>query len=363
MAIYLYFINFNQLSKELKRYVLVAGSFGVVICLSILTNSRWAEIQDWFELYKLGKFLFFVLFLSKFIHLINLDALMKFSLLFLFVFNVFHYFDLFGFNHKVMPYYSSEIQWRTFGLNSLGQPDIKRILGTMGNPNNFAVLMLFYIVYFLQKNTWIDHVCYFLSFFLFLACQSRTGLLALVVLFVFIILLSKLKWKDYLRHVITFSLGALFLFFMSSTQESASKGLYITAVGESALESNSAKGRLEMWSIIWEKVKEKPLLGYAPDKEFFYSNEYYPESEYFLILYRYGFLGLFVFIAILLYSLKVSSPSFALKGDVVMFCCCIVFAVSSLTNTPFSDQNLILILALSIAIFFNNQSIVKKNEA
>src|SRR5690606_33780255 len=80
------------------------------------------------------------------------------------------------------------------------------------------------------------------------------------------------------------------------------KEIYLnTLFTNNMLENNSLKGRFEVWKELWKEIKMKPLFGYGPNKNYFYENEIYAESGFFLMAYRYGFVGLAFFIFALFY--------------------------------------------------------------
>ena len=345
--------------SNVKFYVLWL-LFGLIMLISLIVNERFFVLQDLFELYKLFKFLFFILFLSTLGSAANLEQILKVSFVGVILFNLLHYFDVLGFNEHFMSYYSAEVQWKTFGLNSVGETDTKRLLGTLGNPNTNSVLFLFFMFYFQpSKNAFkLVDLFHFSAVLAFFACQSRTSLIALGVCVLFIIWTADRNWILFAkRAVVYFLLGMLVFVGDICWSQKESKQNYLTTLSGQAWKSKSIKGRMEVWGMLWGNIKEKPILGHSPNKDFFYSNNIYAESQYVLFAYRYGFVGLILFLIIGFYVLNMSYSAFKNKQNIVLFLFTLVFMISSFTNLPFNDSRLTMIYALAVAIFFNYKNL------
>jgi O-antigen ligase len=136
---------------------------------------------------------------------------------------------------------------------------------------------------------------------------------------------------------------------------------YLNSLAGNILKQNSVRSRLEPWSLMWEMIKQKPILGYSPNKEYFENNILYAESEYFLTTWRYGFSGLLAYILILFslfyegFKMRFSKYGFM----VAMFT--LVIGITSFTNNPLSDGMIYMMFAMSAGLFFsqkNNSKIV-----
>ena len=115
-------------------------------------------------------------------------------------------------------------------------------------------------------------------------------------------------------------------------------------------------GRVETWKYLWEMIKEKPIFGHAPYKEYFYENNLYSESEYVLQTWRYGFVGLFMFLTLLFIPFFSGLKNKTKKYSVEIIFIIIVMSINSLTNNPFSERVIMVLFAIVIGMFFNTNS-------
>lgn len=179
-------INFkSELIASAKWFLIANIALMLIALISLIVNHRLFILRDDFELMKMIKFLIVFLFVIIAVKGTDLTSILKIIFVFVLFFNLLHYFNLFGFNQIITKYYGSDLQVSTFGFNSLGQPDTKRIIGTVGNPNNNAILFLFFVIFFFpeMKSKTSEKVFFLLAVFGTLACQSRTGFFALGIIF------------------------------------------------------------------------------------------------------------------------------------------------------------------------------------
>lgn len=171
-----------------KYFIVVFGLFLSFIFLSIAINGRLFMIRDYFEILKVIKWLVFALFIANSLTLSKLDLIIKSGFLMLLIINLVHYYNLFDFNVWGEIFYTTEEQLKYFGINSLGFPGPKRMIGTMGNPNNNAIMFLMFTIYFLviatKKQSKLDFLFYILSLILLIFCQSRTSFLTLIIVLI-----------------------------------------------------------------------------------------------------------------------------------------------------------------------------------
>jgi O-antigen ligase len=333
--------------RNLRVVLVIQGLLATVILLSIVVNHRFGMYRDYFEIFKVLKYCLLVVFFTQFIQFVNLNSIMKVTMSLLLAFNVLHYTDLFGFNDIVVSHYGSEQQVYTFGLNSLGQPDTKRILGTLGNPNNNAILFLFFTVWFfpspgqmLKEKLW-----YYLSLLAVIACQSRTGFIALGVVFIAGNIISGNKLKSWLLDLTVIAVLFAFMFLLGN--------VYLSSLAGNMMKQNSVRGRLETWQLLGNMFVEKPFLGYAPGKEYFEANKLYAENEYILYTWRYGIAGGLLYCLWLGYNLiKSYSQRFTHSGFVLLLFTAVV-GVTAMTNCPLSDGFLVLLMAFATGYCFN----------
>jgi hypothetical protein len=337
----------------INKYIYLLIFFGIYIFITILINARWGCYRDYFEIYKLIKFVIFLLFFRWMISQESKWVFPFFSMIFaaLFIFNILHFFDVFHFNKFIEPFYAEPIQLDTFGLNSLGQPDTKRMLGTMGNPNDNAVLFLFFSTLCAPRksnNIW-KQIIFFGSYLCILACQSRTGFIAFGIIFIVNCFFSNLSLKKILIDI-----GIIAVITCSFMWIEAS-GYLQSLANSNFYKSDSLLGRYEVWQHLWQMIKLKPVFGYGPFKEYFYDHHLYPDSEYFLMTWRYGFIGLIFYLLFLAFPFYLKGLRKITTEDPMKrfsFLFAIVILVVSLTNNPISEPRILLMFSFALAVFF-----------
>jgi O-antigen ligase len=380
------------------KFNAIVGIYASIILLSILVNARYKSIIGYFELYKLFKFLTFTLLIGK----IGLSEKVKQIVVYVFyglvAFNTFHYFNIFYFNEYVEPFFAIDIHLLTFGFNSIGIADTKRMLGTMGNPNNNAILLLFFVIFFLpRKQMDIKQLFhFFLSIILLFACQSRTAFLAILFILALFVIIERLP----IKQIATVIGSALLAFFIvgnlyiidslvfnkfanlsprqeqyfaqsknkrilerhkKSTKVNGTK--YLHSLSDSDLqETGSVSDRKKIWKHLWEMIKQKPLFGHAPYKEYFYNNKLYSENEFILITWRYGFVGLVAYLMLFLYPLYLYFINRKNLVSHTFLYFTIVILITSLTNNPISDPRILLLYATVLGWFLNTLHPIKDNE-
>ena len=334
------------------RYIWLFLIFAIYIFFTIAINNRLWSLRDYFEIYKIGKFLLIVIFARNVLksNFIKFNLLIKVTFIVLLIFNFAHYFNLFNFNQNVEIYYATnEIHLTTFGLDSLGNPAVRRMIGTFGNPNDNAILFLFFFVYFLAKSNIFSFkkapIFMYLSFLCILLTQSRTGFIACVSVYIF--------WSFYTRQNIKTSLINIFFFitsfFIAFSFSPLSLNYYVNT-SPVLVENNSVLGRLDVWEHLIKMIVQKPFFGYGPNKDYFYNNNLYPESEYVLYTWRYGFFGLVLYFGWLLLPLY-KTMSFA-KSHSFYIMLVIIIGINALTNCPLSNPKILLLFAISIGYYY-----------
>lgn len=335
------------LRKKLKKdsVVLISMLFSVYILFTIVLNGRLGQYRDYFEVYKMLKFILLYLFFCDVNWQAKTDSFFVPIFIGLAIFNIAQYFNILGFNTLIEPYYAEPIQLDTFGLNSIGQPDVKRLLGTLGNPNNNSVIWLFFVSLFFITSTAsrFQYGLFITAFIGLLACQSRTAFLSFIILFVINLVVRNYSARQRVQIIATVSV--VFGLFFWLVNASYLGSLLNPEVGK----THSVKGRLEIWTELYGMIIRKPFFGYGPFKEYFYDNGIYPESEYILILWRYGIAGLIIFAA-WLYIPFVKAWQKRPAGLAIALCSFIgMLALNALTNTPLQEPRILAMFALSCA--------------
>lgn len=344
----LLFTQKKQLKWQLIYKLLLVLMFYVFLVIAI--NGRIYELRDYFELYKLVKFGAVILFFT----LIEFKPFFKFWVKPIFVLvvigNIIHYLELFGLNPILEEYYSGGIHIQLFGLNSLGEPAVKRMVGFAGNPNmNSLVFGFFTVLFFPRKEKLkVQFGWFFIALIMFFLCQSRTNIIALVVILLFLFFWKKSQVKLYPSIVIIVVLSFLISFLISSNS-------YINLLfDKNIVQNNSVLGRLEVWKILWEMIKEKPVFGHAPFKEYFYERSMYAENEYILQTWRYGFIGLFIFVGTIFSPMYKALKNKYSLSSLQLILMSLFVMVNSLANTPFTSPTINLLFAIIIGFYFGS---------
>jgi len=401
MPIFLCMIIYNKWIKNWKLlYVKNFLFFIVVIILSILINKQWAVVNDWFEVYRVLKYLLiFIIFKELSSAKIN-TTITDVIFICLIIFNFLHYHNIFNFNQLIMPLYCGDsVHLNSFGLNSIGLPSTKRMIGTLSNPNNNAILFLIFMLFYLPKEKWkIKDVCFFvLCLIAFFACQSRTSLIAFFAIIIANFIIIRIKWQKVFIHSGLIILVATVFFYnhtitdffhskyfvtspvtdtlstVSSVTESVDEPIIkpitkpattdysLTLLDGTAVKSTSWKHRTVLWKEYFTQVLDCPLIGHAPKKNYFYENELYFENEYVLVLWRYGILGFIAFIGFYLIPVKkifkTIRSSEASKNTLLLM---MIFAICGLTNVPLLNTTLSLLFFSYLGIFYSQKN--EKNE-
>ena len=333
--------------EHIYKFVLI---YVVYIAFVIIYNGRQDIMRDYFELYKLIKFLGVILFFT----LIDYKQFFKFwikpTFVIVIIGNLIHYFEFFGLNSILEEHYNGGIHIQLFGLNSLGEPDMKRMVGFAGNPNINALVFAFFTVLFLPKlsRTNSQYYWFFGAVFMFFLCQSRTNFVALIVVLMFMFHWNRNQTKFNLKVVGLVAIAFILSFLVSSNS-------YINLLFDKKIvQNNSLLGRFEVWKLLWEMIKEKPLFGHGPFKEYFYERELYVENEYILQTWRYGFVGLFVFLGILLSPFQSAWKNKSLFFSFEFIAFSLFILLNSLMNTPFTNPTINLLFAITIGLYYSD---------
>ena len=345
------FINKDKLKNLAYGWFLAIFAF--YILATILINPQNQGFNNYFEIYKMLKFACFVT-LFTLLEIKDIGQALKLIFISLVIVNLIHFFELFQINAILEHHYGGGIHIEFFGKNSLMQPAVKRMVGTMGNPNLNGILFAFWAIYFiplpkfdLKKIPWLATAL--LMLFL---CQSRTAVIAIAACFLLIFLMRLSNW-NFKNWGIILSLSVTYLIAYAFVtdffrHQSYSNTLFETQV----LETGSVMGRLETWSFLWEMIKEKPLWGHGPNKDFFYENNIYPENEYLFFTWRYGFIGLLLYLSIYFIPLYMIWKSGNVKPNAMLLLCISMMMITALTNTPIASRDIRMIFAMFLGLGF-----------
>ncbi|MFM1915584.1 MAG: hypothetical protein RLZZ531_1253 [Bacteroidota bacterium] len=333
--------------KEL--YVFIPFVFCVYVLFTIFIQGHSTMRHDYFEVYKWFKYGVTLLFFSQ----VNFQFFKKaIPILFgaLIVINTIHFFNLFNFNELLKGYYNGGMHIEYFGKNSLGEPAVKRLVGTMGNPNINAILFgVFSIYYFPVHFSRKTLAFFFVSLLFMFLCQSRTSLLFLAAMYLVVLVFYSRIWTK--KQWMTVLLGTIIAYLMAWMF--ASSFFQYTSYNNSLLDgsalfSGSARGRFETWYLLFGQILEYPIFGHGPYKSYFYANRIYSENEYILMFWRYGIIGLFVYLSFYVIPffqfIKTRNPTFI---PVILLLA--IMSISALTNNPLTERNIELLFCIGLA--------------
>lgn len=223
-----------------------------------------------------------------------------------------------------------------------------RVVGTFDNPAGFAICLtilspysLFLLRSFSRYRQMVGFVFFITSGCAIILSGSRTGILALVGVlivhfYIFYLQPKIVKWrKGWLAFVLIFSWAVLFV------------GLYF-------LKKDSADGRLLIWQVAWEMIKDAPLMGHGdgafqsqymlyqaeyfrlnPDSRFsqLADNVNYPFNEFLKIGVEYGGLGLLLLLLLVIGGISIYKKNRSpMKYSV--FECVIAIAICACFSYP-----------------------------
>ena len=344
----------NRKNNTIRFYSFIPLVFSVYIFASIFITNNYSDLNPYFEVYKMLKIALLILFFS----LINFNSIKKFvHVLFgvLVFVNLLHFFNLFGINFFLENYYNGGIHIQLFGLNSLGDPAVKRLVGTMGNPNiNGLLFGMFTIFYFPFKFKQKELIGFFAALLMTFLCQSRTVLVIIIAILFFMFLFHRHTFN--LKQWLTLLIGTSTIYilaWMLVTSFFKYNSYNNSLLDGTAFHSGSVRGRWESWELLWNMIIKHPIFGYGPNKNFFYVNRIYSENEYLLMTWRYGIIGLLFYLSIFTYPfikfIKKIEP-YTIQAILLI----LLMSISALTNNPLTEKNMLLVYIFGISWAFNN---------
>ncbi len=326
--------------------------FSGFVLFSIFIQGHHTSTSDYFEVYKWIKFGLAIWFFS----LLDYSLFKRFIpwiFGFLVVINTVHFFEFTPLNKVLEHYYNGGLQIQYFGKDSIGGPAVKRLVGTMGNPNINALLFGYFSLYYFPTNMNRKNLgLFFVSLLFVFLCQSRTALLFIFCIFAFLAIFKATIWTKKQWTLVVFgTIGTFFIAWMFATSFFQFTSYNNSLLDGTAFHSGSARRRLETWNMLGKMIIEEPLFGHGPYKEFFYQNKIYSENEYILMTWRYGLIGLLIYMSIFLIPFKklvASVNEIPLKGSLIL----IMMMVSAITNNPLTERNIELLFCIGIAWIF-----------
>jgi O-antigen ligase len=327
----------------------------IYVLFSMAFNSRLGIMRDYFEIYKIYKFLIVIIFFTLIDARLFLRTWIKPFFIGICLVNLSHFFNLFHINQWIEYAYESGLNIEYFGKNSLGQPAGKRMLGLMNNPNNNAILFSFFTILFFPFNFTKEKLIWFsLALLMTFLCQSRTSIFAILLIVASVSFFKLVSWK--FKQWLIFSGTLLLVYFLAWML--SSQFFQYQIYGNSmfngvALKSQSVLGRFEVWKYLWEMIVEKPFFGYGPNKDFFYNNHLYSENEYLLYAWRYGFIGVIIYLLFYFIPIRKLVVQHKTPFSKYLILIILLLLVTALTNNPLCERNILILFAISLGTIYN----------
>ncbi|XUO83175.1 O-antigen ligase family protein [Halomonas sp. KM007] len=222
-----------------------------------------------------------------------------------------------------------------------------RITLTGSDPNIGAVISCFFAIYFFSLFAVNGSRYYFLFFLVFFALcfmtQSRTALVSILfgVGFYYIFyyrFFFLVKWL-----LASFSLVVVFFFVFYFDLSYIYLGFQYALEGR----NNSLNVRIENILTAYERFLTSPVFGVGPAKSNFAT---IIDSEYSLIIQRYGIIGVVLFFSYLFYLIKLALKNMNTHWGVSLFSFSLMSILVMATNNIFSGYQLMsIIVILNIA--------------
>ncbi len=223
-----------------------------------------------------------------------------------------------------------------------------RIFITGSDPNVGASIATFFIFYtgviFLKEKKYSYIIMALILFFLLLMTQSRTALIGFILsLLTYSLTIS--NHNLFIKSIVLMIVFTMiYLIVLELNLRYIIDGYQLALSGE----STSLNVRLENIELAYGRFKESLLFGWGPAKAI---HETIIDSEYALIIERYGLVGIFLFASFIFYLLRNAlasikkNASFSFSGQ-ILFLYLISTITLMATNNLFSGYQLMSILIL-----------------
>ena len=178
-----------------------------------------------------------------------------------------------------------------------------RAIGSIGNPNSYGILVSIMLLFLINdlvtnrnriKSSFFKIVLIFPSVFVLLLTQSRTAIISFLISMIYLIFKSINSKKIFKSIIIIILMLIPFLFF-----------IYIIGLGSNRFTSTgfaNLGGRVPIWintfNFYFKNNLNKIFLGYG--QIFIESTKSITDNYYLLTMYRYGIVGLILYINVFL---------------------------------------------------------------
>lgn len=352
--------------NSFELYNLIVFILILSMLLSIFFNNRYFIYQDYTEILVAFRIIG-IIYLSYSIS----NNKKKFEILIPQIFAIFGFYILLGYGEILNYYYDG---WLSAFYN-LYKPehhlDASEILrqrgegnrfsGLSGNPNSqgaiLCLILIYLLLFFKNKNTHllIIGAC----ILLIILTQSRTSFFAMSA----ILITAFLQKKNKLSGIIIQYGLYVFLITITILMVSKLNMTFIQSIfNQNIIEQDTIQVRLENWNSLFKMFLEKPIFGHAPQQDFFQIHKINSDNEYVLQAWRYGLVGLFIYLFMMSYPiLKLIRIYYITKKvKLIIIGLFVATIIISLTNVTISDFRFSLIYSLILGVIFGQINISKK---
>lgn len=320
------------LNRARQRYLFISVALLFWMTLSIAVNGRMFEVSDDFELFKLLKFMVIFLFCSHHVQSVSQwSRVVTAAFIGVAVVNLLNLTNWYQFNDWAMPYFAgTQLEAFREDLRQGGG----RILGTMGNPNNNAIVLSFFALFFIVTGKGLRRYLVFIpALVLMTLSQSRTTFVGFFAVTGTFILLRR---RGVRRFSSVLAIGGLVLAIAAVLNLDYLSSLWTSDIANTA----SIVVRLDIWWRLLDMVQASPWMGYGPFKDYFYSRGLHADNEYILMLWRYGYPGLVIYL-LWAYGPVVAAVRMGPQQSATLFAMFgMLLAICGLTNAPLAEPRI-----------------------
>tara|TARA_R110000868_G_scaffold259361_9_gene517446 strand:+ start:50334 stop:51770 length:1437 start_codon:yes stop_codon:yes gene_type:complete len=360
-----------KLNKNGKVFFRIYLLFIGLVCISTLYGKIFLAVpvgrRDFFEIVTYLKYL--IAFVAIYSINLNFDEIKRllYAILFLIcvsgIFGLIQFFGLFGIDNYTAPIYLLE---RSYIVN-------ERLTATFKNPNNYSVLLVIgHIIalslYFYEESKrnklFLLSVLIFFLLLLFFA-GSRTMIASYLFITIILIFIISIKRGLKTSQVIFITSSLSIVFIMALSVISYETYIRLQS-GVDILNDESFAMRIIVWYLNILVFLKSPLLGWGPAKDLYTT---VVDSEYILILRRYGIVGFTSYIFIYLHPLvlafkKIIDHSKEVSFlSIIYFSILITFLITCLTNSVLHDFQLMDLWIVLLAIFLKYVDLLELNNS
>lgn len=355
ISVPLFIINLGFL--KLDKYTFSIVLFLVSVLFSIVYGYSFRSVEfsvgDFNEYIRYCKILFFAILLgylplNKLIEIIF--NIFYWGSYFLIIVGYLQYFDPFGMGKILSIIYTSESQ-----LSTAIEHDVRRIAITGGGPNDGAIIVSYFILFnffsYLFTNSVKRLLIFFLLFSVLFFTQSRTVILGTVMSLLFIFFTLKGYWKKklflfFIMFVAIYFLSPLFVYVFTGFEA------FIEGEDTSTLVRYS---NAENASVL---INKSPFWGYGIAKTLLTDRM---DSEYLSILIKFGFIGLFFCLNLVVYPFFIKRKvKYNLNNNILYFTLLgssIIGLFVMVTNTFITGyQSFLPFILLMVAVLNSNKN-------